>query len=71
VVILCPNGADCTRETVGAGWWRHLMRRLRGQTLPRRAEPIDTALVRTSDPRDRSQAARGNGVPLPTLFQQD
>jgi hypothetical protein len=65
VVILCPNGADCTDETVGAWWWRRLRPLVPSGLRPRRAEPADPAPITTSGPRDRSKAAGDDHGPPP------
>jgi hypothetical protein len=35
MLILCPNGSDCTDETVGTPWWRRVGRALVGELRPR------------------------------------
>jgi hypothetical protein len=66
MIILYPNGADCTAATIGSSWRRRLRRLLPRGSWPRRAEPADIAPNPASGPRDRSKAAGGDHDPSPT-----
>ena len=56
MLVLCPNGADCTDETIGGGWWHRLLRSLRQQFF-RRLGAAGRLSAQADNPDDINETA--------------